>query len=207
MLYDLRYRLYPMMEEDGGAAGGEATPGADEDANGGDEDPKPKTFDEMLASNPEFQRELDRRMTKGINTAVTKERDRLNRLHDDQMTEAQKLASMTDDEKRAYQDQKREKELADREAAITKRELQAEAKNTLADKGLPVSFAKLLNYSSADTVAESIKALEEEWAPSIASTVNERLKGGKPPKDAGTENAKKTPDDEKKRVRGYMKGF
>ena len=134
MFNDLIYRLYPMMDEDGGAEGGA---GAAPEPAGGDDDPEPMTFDEWLASNPEFQKEFDRRTTKGINTAVTKERARLNKLHDDQLTEAQRLASMTEDEKRAYQDQKREKELAEREAAITKRELEAEAKNTLADKDLP----------------------------------------------------------------------
>ena len=134
MFNDLIYRLYPMMDEDGGAEGGA---GAAPEPAGGDDDPEPMTFDEWLASNPEFQKEFDRRTTKGINTAVTKERARLNKLHDDQLTEAQRLASMTEDEKRAYQDQKREKDLAEREAAITKRELEAEAKNTLADKDLP----------------------------------------------------------------------
>ena len=188
------------FDEDAGAAGGAETtpePAADND------EPKQMTFDEMLAAHPEFQKEFDRRTTKGINTAVTKERDRLNKLHNDQLTEAQKLANMTEDEKRAYQDQKREKELADREAKITQKELELEAKNTLADKGLPVGFSKLLNYTSAETVKQSIEALEKEWAPAIEGTVNERLKGGKPLKDAGTEGSGK--DSKLDEVRRYMK--
>ena len=188
------------FDEDAGSAGGAATT---PEPTAADDEPKQMTFDEMLASNPEYQKEFDRRTTKGINTAVTKERDRLNKLHNDQLTEAQKLASMTEDEKRAYEDQKREKELADREAKITRRELEAEAKNTLADKGLPASFAKLLNYQSADTVKESIEALEKEWAPAIEGTVNERLKGGKPLKDAGTEGKGK--DSKIDEVRAYMR--
>ena len=167
-------------------------------------DPKPMTFDEMLASNPEYQKEFDRRQTKGINTAVTKERDRLNKLHNDELTEAQRLATMNEEEKRSYLDQKREKELADREAAITKRELMAEAKNTLADKKLPASFADLLDYTSADSVKKGIEKLEAEWAPAIESTVNERLKGGKPPKDAGTEGSKNE-DRKLSEVRSFMK--
>lgn len=186
------------FDADDGNAGGAATP----EPNSGDGEPKPMTFDEMLASNPEYQREFDRRQTKGINTAVTNERNRLNKLHDEQLTEAQRLATMTEDERRAYQDQKREKELAEREAKITKRELEVEAKGMLADKGLPASFAKFLNYSSADTVKESIEALEKEWAPAVETTVNERLKGGKPPKDAGTSDSGKSKIDE---VRGYMR--
>ena len=195
------------FDEDTGAAGGGATPpSGDGGADGGNDEPKQMTFDEMLASNPEFQKEFDRRTTKGINTAVTKERDRLNKLHNEQLTEAQRLANMTEDEKRAYQDQKREKELAEREAKITRRELEAEAKNNLADKGLPASFAKLLNYESAETVKQSIEALEKEWAPAIEGTVNERLKGGKAPKDASTEGNSKG-DIKLNEVRGFMKQY
>ena len=187
------------MSEDDGASGGGATPpgGGDGGTNGGDG--KAMTFDEWLASNPEYQKEFDRRTTKGINTAVTKERDRLNKLHNDQLTEAQKLASMTEDEKRAYQDQKKEKELADREVAITKRELAA-----VADKGLPASFADLLDYSNADTVKKGIETLEKEWAPALEASVNDKLKGGRPPKDAGTEGAKGE-DAKLQEIKGFMK--
>ena len=176
-------RFMPMLEEDGGGAGG--TDGGDPTSGG--TEPEPMSFDEWLASNPEYQKEFDRRQTKGINTAVTKERERLNKLHDDQLTEAQRLAAMNEEEKRSYLDQKKEKELADREAAITKRELMAEAKMTLAEKGLPMTFAEMLNFTDAESVKKSIAAIEKEWSPAIESTVNEKLKGGTPPKDAGTE--------------------
>lgn len=190
----------PKLEADTGATGGAAV-----DAQSANSEPaktKTLTFDEMLASNPEYQKEFDRRTTKGINTAVTKERDRLNKLHSDQLTETQRLATMNEDEKRAYMDQKKEKELAEREAAITKRELAAEAKNILMDKKLPVGFADLLDYTNADTVKKGIEALEKEWAPAIESTVNERLKGGKPPKDAKTEGTGK--DSKLDEVRKFM---
>ena len=201
MFKDLEKKLIPMMEADGGAAGGaETTP----EPAGGDD--KPMTFDEWLASNPEYQKEFDRRTTKGINTAVTKERDRLNKLHNDQLTEREKLAAMNEEEKRAYEDQKRERELADREAKITRRELEAEAKNSLLEKGLPVEFVANLNFESADTVKAGIEALEKSWAPAIEKTVDERLKGGKPPKDAGTEGDSKS-DVKTNEVRSFMKRF
>ena len=176
-----------MFEEDGGGAGA--------DGNSAEQTPEteqtPMSFDEMLASNPDYQREFDRRQTKGINTAVTKERDRLNALHNAKLNEAERLAKMNEDEKRAYMDEKKERELADREAAITRRELMAEAKNTLIEKGLPVTFASVLNFTDADSVKAGIEALEKEWTPAIENTVNEKLKGGRPPKDATTESTHK----------------
>ena len=194
------YNKFKMLAPDDGSTGGSEPTGA---ANGGDNEPKQMTFDEMLASNPEYQKEFDRRQTKGINTAVTKERDRLNKLHNEQLTEQEKLQAMNAEEKRAYQDQKKEKELAEREAAITKRELQAEAKNTLIEKGLPATFADLLDYSNAETVKKGIEALAGAWAPAIESTVNDRLKGGKPPKDAGTEGSNH--DAKLEEVRKFMR--
>ena len=174
--------------------------------NGGEQENQPMSFDEWLASNPDYQKEFDRRQTKGINTAVANERKRLDKLHNDQLTEAQRLAAMNEDEKRDYLDKKREKELADREAAITKRELMAEAKNTLAEKGLPMSFADMLNYADADSVKKGIEALEKEWQPAIENTVEEKLKGGKPPKDAKTEGVKGN-DAKEDEVRRNMKLF
>ena len=63
---------------------------------------------------------------------MTKAQEKWQALADDKLSEAEKLAKMTKEEKAQYMQQKREKELADREAAITRKELMAEAKNTLA---------------------------------------------------------------------------
>ena len=80
--------------------------------------------------------------------------------------------------------QKKEKELSDREAVITRKELMAEAKNTLAEKKLPVSLAEVLNYADADTCNDSISAVEKAFQEAVEAAVNERLKGGTPPKKA-----------------------
>ena len=63
---------------------------------------------------------------------MTKAQEKWQALADDKLSEAEKLAKMTKEEKAQYMQQKREKELTDREAAITRKELMAEAKNTLA---------------------------------------------------------------------------
>ncbi len=63
---------------------------------------------------------------------------------------------MTKEEKAQYMQQKREKELTEREAAITRKELMAEAKNTLAREGLPQELAEVLDYSDADSCKKSM---------------------------------------------------
>ena len=63
---------------------------------------------------------------------------------------------MNSDQKTQYEREKQVKDLADREAQITKRELSAVAKETLAEKGLPLDLSAILDYSSAEKCTESI---------------------------------------------------
>lgn len=176
----MNYKNFRMMSEDAGNGGG------GEPAGEGKERQEPMTFDEMLASNPDYQKEFDRRTTKGINTAVSKERARLEALHNAELTEAEKLAKMTEEEKNEYKAQQREVEMRKREAAITKRELMAEAKEKLAEKGLPMTLAEIVDYTNAESAKNSIDAIEKSFNETVAKTVEDKLKGGQPPKDAGS---------------------
>lgn len=173
-------------EGEGDGAGGDQGGGAgDTGSGGGDGDGKDSTpsFDDILKANKDYQAEFDRRIQKGIQTAITTEKEKWNTLMDDKVSEAEKLAKMNKEEKAQYLQQKKEKDIQDREAAITKRELAAEAKNTLAEKGLPVDLADVLNYTDADACKKSIEAVEKAFQQSVEKAVEEKLKGGKPPKN------------------------
>ena len=137
------------------------------------------------------QAEFDRRVQKAVNTAVTKAQEKWQALADDKLSEAEKLAKMTKEEKAQYMQQKREKELTDREAAITRKELMAEAKNTLASDGLPQELAEVLDYSDADTCKKSMEKVKEVFQRAVETAVEEKLKGGKPPKKAPGGDAQK----------------
>lgn len=136
------------------------------------------SFDDFLKGEGN-QAEFDRRVQKAIDTAVSNAQQKWQALTDDRLSEAEKLAKMNKEEKAAYMQQKKEKELSDREAVITRKELMAEAKNTLAEKKLPVSLAEVLNYADADTCNDSISAVEKAFQEAVEAAVNERLKGGR----------------------------
>jgi len=165
----------------GGTEGaGAGTSGDDAGADGGAGDSaKPKTFDEILKEGS-YQAEFDRRIQKALGTA----KDKWSALMDDKLSEAEKLAKMNKEEKADYMRQKQEKDLATREADITKRELMAEAKNTLAEKKLPASLAEILNYTDADSCKTSLEAVEKAFQEAVQTAVEEKLKGGIPPKKA-----------------------
>ena len=158
--------------------GGTGAAGAGDQNTGGE-----IGFDEYL-KNPKNQAEFDRRVAKALETNRAKVQAEIEAKIASVKTEAEKLAKMNAEQKAQYEQQKKEKELADREAEITKRELSAQAKETLADKGIPIQLADVLNYSGADECQSSIEAVEKAFTEAVAKAVEDRIKGGDPIKRA-----------------------
>lgn len=173
-----------------GADQGEGSGSSSEAAEGGTDgtetgNKEPKSFDDILKDS-RYQAEFDRRVQKALGTA----KEKWEALMDDKFSEADKLAKMNKEEKADYLRQKQEKELKDREAAITRRELMAEAKNTLAEKKLPVGLAEVLNYADADSCSKSMAAVEKAFQEAVQAAMEEKLKGGTPPKKAPSDEGK-----------------
>lgn len=161
-------------EGEGGDGGGSAGT----DNNGGSQ-----SFDNFLKTG-ENQGEFDRRVQEAVNTAVKDAQEKWKALTDDKLSEAERLAKMTEAEKKEYLQDKKEKDLAAREAEVTKKELMAEAKNTLASDGLPQELAEVLDYTDADTCKKSMDTVKKAFQKAVEAAVEEKLKGGKPPKKA-----------------------
>ena len=163
------------------AEGGEEDTGAEGGAQGAAG--SSMSFDDYL-KDPKNQAEFDRRVSKALETNRTKMQADIEKQIADAKTEAEKMAKMNADQKAQYEREKQEKELADREAAITKRELTATAKEQLAEKGFPISLAAILNYTNAEECAASIDAVGKAFQEAVEKAVTDRLAGGKPPKKA-----------------------
>lgn len=162
-------------------------------------DPKPQSFDDLL-KDKSYQSEFDRRVQKALETQRTK----YEALMDDKLSESEKLSKMTKEEKEQYNQQKREKELANKEASITKRELLADAKGILADKEMPIGLSEFLVFSDKQACEESIEKLSKIYAESVAKGIEAAIKGGKTMKKApGEEDQKKN---EEERVLRLMRG-
>ena len=162
---------HPHLEEDTGAQGGDAQ--------------QPISLDQHLKDNPESQKELDRRITKALNTAKEKWEQEAQQRE----TEAAKLAKMTAEQKAEHERQKREKDLSDREAALTLRELRAQASQTLTEKNLPLSLLDCLNFGDAEKCNESIDSVEKAFRSAVQAGVEERMKGSAPKGAGNQENA------------------
>lgn len=169
------------------------------DGNGGGADPEPTepevqepmSFDDLLKANPDYQKELDRRLQKASDTAAAnaraKEAEHQRALYDDKLSEQEKLAKMNEEEKSDYLRKKAEEALAEREAAVTKRELAAQAKEMFAEKGVDTTLADVVNYTDAASCKKSVDTITAAFNKAVENMVNEKLKGTAPLKDAATE--------------------
>lgn len=185
-----------LLEADTGANGGSGT-GADggngegagegtQGQEGGD-----KSFDDVL-KDKKYQSEFDKRVAKALETAKSKWETDYQAKIQEAKTEAEKLAKMNADQKAEYEKQKKLDELAKREKDITTRELRATAYETLAEKNLPKELVDILNYESAETCNKSIEAVEKAFQSAVEKAVNDKLRGGNPPKGGQGSNNQST---------------
>ncbi|VKL83802.1 phage capsid and scaffold [Streptococcus pneumoniae] len=121
-----------------------------------------------------------------IGKMLSAERSKWEAEQEAKENEAKKLAKMNADKKQKYQLDQREQELADREKAIARKELTAEAKAMLSERDLPVELVNVVDLTNAETVSESITSIQKAWEESVQKGVSERMKGSAPIKNAQT---------------------
>lgn len=130
-----------------------------------------------------------------VDRIVAREKAKLQKGYDTRLAaaikEAETRAQMTAEERAKADAEMAAHELAQREAAITRRELRAQALETLAAGGLPKELADTLNYTDADACAASLEAVKKAFTAAVAAGINDKLRQP-PPKAgaaAGTEEA------------------
>lgn len=119
-----------------------------------------------------LQQEGDRRVTAALKKAEAK--------RSEAVREAQKLATMNDDEKARYQLEQRQKELDEREERLAVAENTAEATKILAEKGIRTGLVQFVVAADAQTMMDNINTLEKEFKASVKAEVEKRLAGTTP---------------------------
>lgn len=162
-------------------AGEGGNDGGDDDGDGSDPEDKPVSFDDFLKEEGN-QAEFDRRIQKAVNTAVTNAQEKWKALTDDKLTEAEKLAKMTKEEKAEYKNRKLEKELEDlkRQNAVT--EMAKTARKMLADEEINIPdelLGHLVSESAEDTKA-TVEAFSRMYKTAVQAAVKDALKGNPP---------------------------
>ena len=124
----------------------------------GDDGEKAPTFDDIL-KDKSMQAEFDRRVSKAMEKQKATLTEEFGKTLEEKLSEAKKLEKLNAEQKAEYERQMKDKALAEREAAVAKRELTAEAISQLAEKGLPQELSTCLNYDSVEACKSSLEAI------------------------------------------------
>lgn len=180
-----KYLLQLFAEGEGaGAAGEPAGTGSGASAEGTGEGTtqtnEPLSFDDFLAQGG--QAEFDRRINKAVQTAVANAQKKWQTMTDGKVSEAEKLAQMTSEEKAEYRAKKAEQELADLKKQIALEDMAKTARKMLSEENISVPDEIIMNLVSDD--AEKTKSAVESFAKvfkdTVQAAVKETLKGNPP---------------------------
>lgn len=140
---------------------------------------------EMTAVENEQSAESEKLYTQAeLDAAIETERGRFA----EKLAETEKLAAMSEEKKAEYLRGQLEKSLAEREAAVAKRELMADAVDRLSAAGLPRQLAECLNYSGREECAESLITVGKAFEEALTAAVTERFRGRTPKLASGGSN-------------------
>lgn len=188
-----KYYLQMFAEGEGsGAAGEPAGTGAGASAEGAGEGTtqtnEPLSFDDFLAQGG--QAEFDRRINKAVQTAVANAQKKWQTLTDSKVSEAEKLAQMTSEEKEKYRADKAEMELADLKRQIALGDMAKTARKMLSDEQITLPDEIIMNLVSddAEKTKEAVEGFTKAFKEAVNAAVKEALRGN-PPK-AGTSGAR-----------------
>lgn len=167
------WMLQLFSEEEGtGGAGDGGGEGSGEGSQGGEEK-EPLSFNDFLKLEGN-QAEFDRRVSKATETAIKKAREQWELETNDKLSEAEKLARMTKEQKAEYKAQQMEKELNRLKAEKARNELAATARKMLADENIAMPDT-LLTYIVGED-AEKTKAAVDDFVKLFNDAVGKELK-------------------------------
>lgn len=168
---------------DGGGTGGKNGAGSGDEGGSGDE---PLSFDDFLKQEGN-QAEFDRRVQKAIDTAVSNAQKKWKDIHDDKLSEAEKLAKMTNEEKAAYRMSQMEKELNAFKEKDTLAEMSKTARKMLAEDeiNIPDELLAHLVSTDAEDTKNTVQAFAKLFKDAVQDAVKDKLKGNPPKRGTG----------------------
>ena len=160
--------------------------GGDGGAGSGGEGAERLSFDDFLKQEGN-QAEFDRRVQKAIDTAVTNAQKKWKDIHDDKLSEAEKLAKMTSEEKAAYRMSQMEKELNAFKEKDALAEMSKTARKMLAEDeiNIPDELLAHLVSTDAEDTKNTVQTFAKLFKDAVQDAVKDKLKGNPPKRGTG----------------------
>lgn len=140
-------------------------------------------YAELAKTDAALQGYLEQATKSAVATAVQAALDKERLLADEKVSEAEKLAKMTKDEKQAYEFKQLQAKLANYEAEKSRDALKAEALKIASEQAVPAVLIELLPFEKlkAEEVKTSVEAVKAVFDKAVADGVAGALdNAGKP---------------------------
>lgn len=166
----------PFFNADTGANAGGAPTGGTDPSNNQNPGGGSKSFDDILKES-DYQAQYDQRIAAAIEAKkVEWEANSQNKI-DEALTEAEKLAKMTKEQKEKYEFDKQKQALEAREAEMNRRELKATGIDKAREDNLPVGLIEIMDLSDAESFNKSYETVKEIFKTELEAAINEKLRG------------------------------
>ena len=168
------------------------------------EEEKTMTFDEILASNKDYQSEFDSRLAKSNKTFLENEKVKWEKEYTERLekekSEAEKLAKMSMEQQLNYKIEQLQNELAESKNKLNASDLKEATSNILLEKGIPSSYLKMFDFTkeTADTINAKVEMLSNIRTEDLQDSLNRTLRQSSP------RYVKQEEDDE---LDPYIEGF
>lgn len=150
-----KLQLFAKEGAEGGAGDAEASTAEDQEGTQGDQNGSGEAESGQKPEKKYTDEDVDRIIAKKI----AAERKRMSKL---------------------FNDEQQESELDKRERDVLKRELRADAKDTLTSQGLPSTLADLIDYSDKESSEKSLENVISIFREATAQGVKNALRGNVP---------------------------
>ena len=136
-----------------------------------------KSFDDILKDS-KYQAEFDRRVQKAIETAQNNWKQK----HDEEKTEAEKLAKMSKEEKLEYQLELEKNKRIEAENKNKANDLEKQAIKIASDKGLDVSLLQYIDFTKikAEELLTKIEEMSKTFNEAVERKVNSKYQEDTP---------------------------
>lgn len=150
------------------------------------EEQKTMTFDEVLASNKDYQSEFDSRLAKSNKTFLENEKVKWEKEYTERLerekSEAEKLAKMNTEQQLNYKIEQLQNELAERDNKLNASQLKDATSNILIEKGIPNSYLNMFDFTkeTAETINSKIELLSNIRNQDLQESLNKTLRQESP---------------------------
>ncbi|MCA1025779.1 DUF4355 domain-containing protein [Cytobacillus kochii] len=133
-----------------------------------------------------LQAETDRKVSKALETAKAKWQSEFEAKLEQEKTEAEKLAKMSESERLQAQFESEKEKFEQERQQFMRERLELETVKELSTRNLPTEFSRFVLGNDAEATKNNLDLFQTQFQQAVEKAVNEKLKGQVPKSSTGT---------------------